>query len=255
MKNTVHFFWILILINIVTIKTNTFSTLAIAFPNAGFNNLLLAKRTVTTSGSITTGIESELDDSEVYNNSHYTNGEYNLSDLYFGAHNNEPVWGAFRFRIPTAIPVGATITSASLSIYGESNFYWGNGSDYLLIIANDSANAPQVSGSADAPGAASGYYFTAAPGLTSGGANVKVRWPSAGSLTWDESGVTPNISSDISALIQYLANKHGGLSAGSYVQLWIYTDINKPGGGPEVQGVDYGHATIPAPMLVINWIK
>lgn len=254
MKNLVQFFSILILMSIVTIKTNTLSTLAIAFPNAGFNNVLLAKRTATTSGSITTSIEDELDDSEVYLNDYFTNGEFNNSDLYIGAHNNDPVWGSFRFRIPTAIPVGATITSASLSMYGQGIFYWDNGSDYLLIIANDSANAPQVSGAADAPGAASGYYFTAAPGLTSGGANVKVRWPATGSLTWDDNGVTPNISSDISTLIQYLANKHGGISAGSYVQLWIYTDISKPG-GPEVTAVDYGHATIPAPMLVINWIK
>jgi len=249
-----QFLWILILVNIVTIKTNTISTLAIAFPNAGFHNVMLAKRTATTSGSISTSIESESDDAEIYLNDYFSNGEYNMNDVYVGAHNNDPVWGVFRFRIPTAIPVSATITSASLSIYGQGNFYWDNGSDYLLIIANDAANASQVTGAADAPGAGSGYYFTASPGLTSGGANVKVRWPSAGSLTWDESGVTPNISSDISSLIQFLVNKYAGLSAGSYVQLWIYTDINKPG-GPEVTTVDYGHATIPAQMMSINWSK
>jgi len=258
MKINLNYFWIIVFVNVVTIRTDVFSTFAVAFPNAGFNQLLMVSRQVvsstpTSSGSITTSIENENDDVEVYQSTLWYDGEYNHGDLYFGAHNGDPVWGAFRFRIPTAIPAGANITSAVFSMYGIGEYYW-QADSYLIILANDASNASQVNGIDDVPGGANNNYFTSAPGLTSGGASVSVRWPSSGGLNWDMSETVPNISSDLSSIIQFLVNKYGGLSAGSYVQLWIYTDYVRSD-GPEVSGRDYGHPTTPAPMLSINWQK
>lgn len=253
MKINLNYFWIVVFISIITIKTDVFSTLAVAFPNSGFHNILLTKRVATTSGSITTSIEAENDDTEVWTSSLYYDGETGQSDMYMGADNSVLVWGSLRFRIPTAIPAGATITSANFSMYGTDAYYWTNGSDYLHVLANDSNDAPQVAAADDVPGGASGYYFTSSPGATSGGANVIVRWPTAGGLTWN-SGGSLNIGPDVSSLIQFLVDKYGGLSANSHIQFWVYSQVNIPA-GPEVRMADYGHPTLSAPMLILNWTK
>ena len=253
MKINHNYFLIIISFSLITIKTDVFSTLAVAFPNAGFNHILMTKRSVSTSGSITTSIESENDDVEIWTSQIWFDGENNQSDMYMGADGNTPVWGAFRFRIPTAIPAGATITSANFSVYGTDTYYWVNNEDYLHVLVNDSNDAPQVTAVGDEPGGASGYYFTSSPGATSGGPNVIVRWPTAGTLTWN-SGGSLNIGPDVSSLIQFLVNKYGGLTANSHIQFWIYSQVYRPS-GPEVKLADYGHPTLSAPMLIVNWTK
>lgn len=246
--------FLMILFLFVATRTGYLTTPAKAWPNMGFNNLLLTKKTITSSGTITTSIEAENDDTEIWTTSLWFDGEYGQSDMYMGADNNIPVWGAFRFRLQSAIPAGATITSANFSMYGTGDSHFTNGSDYLHILANDSNDASQITGLGDAPGGASGNYFTSSPGVTSGGANVIVRWPSSGGLVWNTAGGL-NIGPDVSSLVQFLVNKYGGLAMNSHIQFWVYSQVNHPT-GPEVQLADYNDPTfLPAPMLIINWTK
>lgn len=245
--------FLIILFLLIATRTGYLTTPAKALPNMGFNNLLLTKKTIASSGTITTSIEAENDDTEIWLTNLYFNGKTGGSDMYMGADNNVPVWGSLRFRLQAAIPAGATITSANFSVYGTDSFYFTNSVDYLHVLANDSSDAPQVTTYEDAPGGATGYYFTSAPGATSAGANVIIRWPTAGGLTWDQ-GAGLNIGPDISPLIQFLVNKYGGLNANAHVQFWIYSQVNHIA-GPEVGIADYNHPTLPAPMLIINWTK
>lgn len=219
-----------------------------AFPNAGFNNLI-GKNRIT--GSITVSVSAELDDVEIYDTSYWADGEGSNSVNWVGKWYSLPVWGGLRFQLSSAIPSGATITSASISVFGDGREGWDDSNDYLTIIANDSADAPQVASQNDRPDGPNAYYFSAPPGNVTGGSNTEVRWPSVGGLAWNDALL--NISPDISPLIQFLVNKHNGLASGASVQLWVHLPIY--GFNHEVAYADYGHPTKPAPMLVINWSK
>ncbi len=220
---------------------------AIANPNASFNNLLGKKRV---SGSITTSIASENDDVEIWRWDTWFDGETGFGKIWLGSWGGDPVWAALRFQLPTAIPSGATITSASLSAFGDGRDSWNDSLDYLEIFVNDSSNAPQVVNSDDQPGGANGLNFSSAPGNVVSGIDVKVRCPvGAGGLAWNDSLL--NTCSGLETLIQFLVNKYGGLAAGAYVQIWMY---NPRLTDAEIIMADYGHAS-PAPMLLINWTK
>lgn len=217
-------------------QISSFNLEAKANPNAGMFTLLAARKT-SDSQSLT--ITTENDDGEGYGTTDlYFNGESNDSLDYAGSYDSLPTFSFFRFTLSKSIPAGASITSATLSVYGTTSVgTWGSNSDYLVIQLNDSANASQVSAASQFPNGGGNFTTT-------------VRWPSSGGLTWAIAGLntTPNISS----LVQTLVNKYGGLSAGSHIQVWIYSP--QTGVRSEVELAEYGHANFNT-HLNISWVR
>lgn len=122
-------------------------------------------------------------------------------------------WGAFRFALGQAIPDGATITSAYLSLYSyDVGAGWGE-SDFLRLFVTDGSDPPAGADASDRPAIDSGDQTTYPTSFDSG-----VRWPASGGLTWPASGWVQ--STDIKSLIQYLVDTYSGLSSGAHIVVW-----------------------------------
>lgn len=197
--------------------------------------------------SQTLSILEENDDGEIWmgfnpGSQIVFNGENNSSDVYAGIWDGIPVLTFLRFKLVKAIPAGSTITNAQLSLYGNGDFYWNN-STHLIITADDSANANQLTSAADRIGGENGR--NAVP--------VTVDWYGAAgaNLNWNTSGL--NTSSNISTIIQSIVDRNNGIAANSYIQLWLYTDAPATSGsGAEVGIADFGHANH-ATSFTVDW--
>lgn len=141
-----------------------------------------------------------------------------------------------RFALPEALPGGAQIDEAVLTLYGHTTFMWSAG-DALRVWVEDSSDAREVTGVQDYPGELVGL------------AAVSVRWPDDGGLAWKHPGV--NASSDLAPLVQYLVDANDGLAANAHVQLWIAADA-PDGVGTEVAWLDSIAGLDTAPTLTIT---
>jgi len=146
------------------------------------------------------------DDGEVGDNFWFVNGE--SAGIFIGYYGAGSEWGYFRFALAQAIPKGATVTAATLSLQGRNTAYWDPSSHALQVSLEDSADAPPVTGAANAP-----FSGTGRP-VVSG----VLRWPATGGLTWLIG--QPNLSPSLAPLLQQLVGKTA-LPAGSHLQLWV----------------------------------
>jgi hypothetical protein len=127
-------------------------------------------------------------------------GEYPTGSAYYGY---------FRFALPEALPAGTQVTSARLEVTGFGTFQWSSDLDALVIRAQLSPDAPQVTGLGDYP------ELGVATSLT----QTAVRWPAVGGLAWNADG--SNVAPELLEVVQEVIDGSGGLAAGTHVQLWI----------------------------------
>lgn len=124
-----------------------------------------------------------------------------------GAAGGRPVWGYYRFQLPQNLPANATIKKAMIRLYGRDNTSNLAG-QYLIVTAQDSANAPQITSANQIPGGSSGAT-TVATGSTWGAPTIEWKLDD-----WNES---PNLKE----VIVNLKNNQSGLTAGSYIQIYV----------------------------------
>lgn len=157
-------------------------------------------------------------------------GEYPVGERYFAY---------LRFTLPQAVPADATITSATLELFGHATYLWSDG-HALRVWAQESDDAPQVSGLADYPDA----------GLVQLG-DLSLRWADAddAGLTWAIPG--PNASPDLAAVLQHLVDGNGGLDEGAHIQLWVAED-ELGGMGEEVGWYDSIAGAETSPRLTLT---
>jgi len=215
----------------------SFEYLPNAYASKGFFNTMLANRKPAT---LSLTIATENDDSELFmsfgNSGLFLTGENGVGDMFTGSWGSESVYGINRFTLNQAIPAGATITSATLKMYGIGDSSWNSvGGGYLHIMVSDYADAPQVTTFQDGPGGTSGHVFSST-----------VRWPFAGNLFWNTSGL--NTSVDLAILIQFLVNKYGGLANGAHIQVWTYSD--EAGVDKEVTYAGFGHPSFATELSI-----
>jgi VCBS repeat-containing protein len=128
---------------------------------------------------------------------------------YQGSNSSAPRWGYYRFQLPEALPSGAVIKTARMRLYGrDENGTWT--SHYLVVSAQNSANAGQITAANQYPNAPS----TGVPLVT-----TSANWGAPSSINWleDDWNETPNLN----AVIQALKTNQNGLASGNYVQLWV----------------------------------
>lgn len=131
-------------------------------------------------------------------------GEYPPGARYFGY---------FRFELPLELAADAIIDDATLSLYGRDPWMWSG--DYQMgVWVQDSEDAPVVEMPEALP--------EIGPADRSDAIELRqdaVPWPERGGLAWavDEWNDTP----DLGGLLTALVATHGGLAAGSHLQLWI----------------------------------
>ena len=129
--------------------------------------------------------------------------------IYMGFWDGKSVWGYFRFALTKAIPQGAKITGATLSLYGIAvDGTWDPASHALTVWAEASADAPAAGSAADTPFEPGGRALTAS----------SARWPTSGGLSWILNGT--NLSPSLVPVLQEIVNQHS-LAAGNHVQLWV----------------------------------
>ena len=222
---------------VVLLGTLSIEFLPKAHANKGFFNVMLSKRVATT---LNLTIATENDDSELYmpdgNLGLFYSGENSVGDMYTGSWSSNYVYGINRFTLTQAIPAGATITNASMQVYGIGDSGWNSaGGGYLHIMVSDYADAPQVTTFQDGPGGTNNRAFSST-----------VRWPFAGNMFWTTSGL--NTTVDLSVLIQFLVNKYGGLANGAHIQVWTYSD--EPAVNKEVNYAGFSHASFATQLSI-----
>ena len=125
-----------------------------------------------------------------------------LGDIGSGDHA-----GFFRFVLPSSIPSGATIISATLELTGLGTVSWVNGTDDLTVSATASANA-----SAPTTAAATSADFGGSTAVTT----AHALWDN---VTWNTSGT--NTFTGLAPVIQELVTTYGGLSSSAGIVLWV----------------------------------
>lgn len=184
-------------------------------------------------------LDDDADDGEITDGSvWFVDGE-EADTVFMGWWSSSPSWGFFRFQLVTPIPAGSVVESAELSLFGvlTVDSGWEPTMHRLAVHTEDVPDSPRVAAPADVPGEAR----AAAPEV--------VEWPAASGLAWTVDGW--NVSPDLSALVQGLVDRHGGLAMGASVQLWVRSAWDF-GSNDEVQCADRGHATGPAATLRIR---
>ena len=146
-----------------------------------------------------------------------------------------PTRAYFRFQVSTALPADASIDEATLTLHGldapVAHADWDAATHALRVRAEDAADAPAVKSAT-------------VPALLPS----SLRWPSQGGLAWQ---VGAGNSVDVAPLLQALVQKHGGLSDGAHVQLWLSGDFANV--AAEVATPDVGRPGAVPARLDISW--
>lgn len=126
--------------------------------------------------------------------------------------NGAAYFSYFRFHVPTDVPEGAIVVSATFEVGGWTTYQWDGNVDAVRVWAELSGDAPQVGGLTDYPGGAQGRTLT----------QMSTRWPEGGGLRWNTEG--DNTAPDLAAPIQEALDASGGFADGAHLQLWIAAD-------------------------------
>jgi hypothetical protein len=139
--------------------------------------------------------------------------------FHAGASLGTPVWAYLRFELAQALPAVVTIERVSLVVRGFDAQH-DPARHYLVIAAEDSADAPTTSSFDDRPHVPTGRLLL----------EPSVRWPESGGLSWTLGA--DNQAPDLAPILQALVARHGGLASGAHIQLWssmvepnAYTDV------------------------------
>jgi hypothetical protein len=192
-----------------------------------------------TCATMSLSLQAAVDDGEIWPPDFFPDGEPG-SEIFIGF-DSDPMWGYFRFTLSQAIPAGATIASATLTLFGAGTWQWG-GNKGLNVRAELASDAPVVSSAAEVPGNPGGRTITTAV----------VRWPASGGLAW-ASGAD-NVSPSLAPILQEVVTAKGGLAQGSHLQLWLRNAQSSDGAviTPDFKAASY--ASHPA-RLAITFCK
>jgi hypothetical protein len=170
-------------------------------------------------GPVTIGpisVAAAADDGVVYGNSRDSAGWGSDGAGNFGEYGSDPSYVYVRFVLPSAIPPGATITAATVTLYGTSPRVetWTDGTDDAVIEVQNSANASAPSAGSERP--------------TTGGGSGSVLSPIAWTdLTWTNGGT--NTSPSLVTPIQSLVTTNGGLASSAGIVIWLSGNLANPG--------------------------
>ena len=157
---------------------------------------------------ITSRIVAAQDDGQIHNATLFVDGE-DLFRIFAGYWSGTSEWSYFRFALGQALPAGARITNATLSLWGETSVSWLPSEHALEGWFEATKDAAVVTRSDEEPYTALGRPLTIAG----------TRWPLSGGLDWIIGGY--NVSPNIAELLQELIDTHGGLAATAHVQFWL----------------------------------
>lgn len=143
----------------------------------------------------------------------YSAGEGADGNGYIGNGEGNDNLAFFRFILPSAIPSGATITSATIQLQGTDQFAWVNGTDDLIIRATDSGNAAAPTTLGQRPSYLGGSTSTT---------TATVTWSN---VTWATSGA--NTSPSFATVIQELVTDNGGLASSAAIVVWVNHNVNQ----------------------------
>lgn len=143
----------------------------------------------------------------------YSAGEGADGNGYIGNGEGNDNIGFFRFILPSAIPSGATITSATIELQGTDQFAWVDGTDDLIIRATDSGNAAAPTTLGQRPSYLGGSTSTT---------TATVTWSN---VTWATSGA--NTSPSFATVIQELVTDNGGLASSAGIVVWVNHNVNQ----------------------------
>lgn len=165
-----------------------------------------------TSGCTEVTVSSGLDDDDGAIN----RGQLHISGvtgglIELGHLAGDPAWGYFRFRLPTAIPSGASIVDTRLTLQPDPADGWDEARHQLRIFAEDTADAAVITSFEERPDGT-------VPGFVRAVLDTPVGWNDAG-LPWPADG--PISTPSLAPLLQRLVDDRGGLAVGSHVQFWI----------------------------------
>ncbi len=183
-------------------------------------------------------IAEDLDDGEITAGVVFADGEEGES-LFIGWWTDQASWGYFRFQLTDAIPAGSVVEAAELSLHGVmvNDSQWDAARHWVVLGGEDTGDSARVTAVDHVPGEAR----AATPEL--------VRWPATGTLAWAFDGW--NVSPDLSAMVQGLVDRHGGLRAGASIQLWMRAGLDDPS-NHEVQVADFGNPVMQPASLTIR---
>jgi hypothetical protein len=154
-------------------------------------------------------IAADADDIQIYYSAGWLTND--ITTLYFGRLGGygEPV--ALRFTLDAAIPAGATIDSADLKMYGETE----ESVDDLWVYVTESADGAQVTLASQRPAWIDTGSTTTYP-TTDEGAGA-IHWTGTWTLAaWNTVSIT--------GLIQHLVNTYSGLASGGHIVVWVVGD-------------------------------
>jgi hypothetical protein len=151
------------------------------------------------------------DDQQIYYDGGWAIASSN-SVLWFGYYGSNPDLATFRFVLDAAIPDGATINSAVLSLYGYSDEavaeFWA--------CVTESADAAQITTAAGRPTWAGSGGTTTYPTTREGtGAG---HWTSYDWLLEQYNNLS------VTGLVQYLVDTYSGLASGAHVNFFLCGD-------------------------------
>lgn len=187
-------------------------------------------------------LASKDDDGEIDGTTWDPDGE-SQGDICIGTWGGDSVWGYFRFELSQAIPAGASITGATLELWGHPNYTyvnwdWQPSTHALEVYAEKAVTAPPITKGTEAPFLPMGRPVTTAI----------VRWPSSGGLAWLPSQW--HTSPSLAPVLQEVLNSKGSLAAGNHLQLWVRGAQLAQG---EVATVAYGIPGFKPPRLTVSW--
>lgn len=183
-------------------------TLAVAHAQVVIPGAIM--RSIATSGGGGTigpiSVANDAGDGEIFDTFFWSDGENNDGIGHVAFFGGLGIWNFFRFVLPSSIANGATITSATIELWGEGNSGWVNGESDLVVVATDSANA-------SAP-------TTAGQRPTSDGGSTTL---TTASVAWNNVTWTTDAwnSTTVTTLIQELVNDNSGLASGAGIVLWV----------------------------------
>jgi hypothetical protein len=156
--------------------------------------------------SIVLLVGATADDGVIYD-ALYPDGDPDDNLLWAGWMSGTMLWSYLRFSLPLAIPATATITVATLSLWGGASDNWA-ATSAVEIWTENSANAAAVTAVTDTPFLPGGRPMTSS-----------VRWPTTGGLIWSLGQY--NTSPSLAGVLQALVVSKGGLASGAHLQLWL----------------------------------
>ncbi|MCA9664328.1 MAG: hypothetical protein KC503_02035, partial [Myxococcales bacterium] len=143
-------------------------------------------------------------------------------------------WLFLRFTLADDIRRASPL-QARLKIWGVASSNWSSDRHALLVLVEDSANAPVTTDPSHSPDKPSGVKTL-----------QELRWPASGGLGWKTDDYN---EVDVSALIFALANAYD-LRAGAHVQLWIRGDFSTE--SAEVATLPPSDGSYRSPVLEID---